>query len=193
MDPNASWDVEYYKFLGSPTTILTQWFPCEPNWGDHKLVAIEENSAQVTGLSLSWKYDNSYSTGPNQSPYYPNGHPELLVSKLAPQAKIMFFAACELFPTFTKKGEVPPFLQMWDIHDPKLDGVQETRARAIVVPNYPNSDSVQLADGANQWVQILQNLIKGQNIQTAVNNANIGTSKTWQVFGNQNVTLRSAK
>ena len=101
----------------------------------------------------------------------------------------MFFAACELFPSFRKPGEVPPFIQMWDVHDPKLDGIQETRQRAIIVPTYA---VVLLADGSNQWAHILKHLVKGDNVLSAVNQANEETGNKWQVFGNQSVTLRSS-
>jgi hypothetical protein len=44
-----------------------------------------------------------------------------------------------------------------------------------------------LATAASEWNSILQNLLKGENIQTALNNAR------WKYLGNPNVTIRSAK
>ena len=185
---HAPWDIEYEGpgivngVLGIPVVLN---LPCEPNWGDHKLVSLEESSAvALRTLSNSWTYMNSPWT-------LPNYHPELLVSeKIFPQAKILFFAACALNPTFAKAKEVPPFIQMWDVHDPTIDGVQETRQRALVVPNYI---VVNLADGANQWVQILKFLTQGQTIQTAVLNANMVTHNEWKVLGNTQVKLGTGK
>jgi len=60
----------------------------------------------------------------------------------------------------------------------------------MVVPTY---DVVNLADGANQWVQILKHLVKGESVLSAVNNANGTTGLNWRVLGNPNVTISSAK
>jgi hypothetical protein len=183
-DPiHDGWDMEYYGegiVNGVLNVPIATYLPCEPKWNDHKLITIEENSTvALAHLGANWLYINS----PWTLPVY---HPQLLVSeKMFPQAKILFFASCALNPTFGKPGEVPPFIQMWDIHDPTIDRIQETRQRAIVVPTTPVA---LLATAAAKWQSILQNLTAGKNIQDAV-----GNDANWKVLGNPNVTISSSK
>jgi hypothetical protein len=176
---------------GAINVPIEQNLPCEENWGDHKLLSIEEDSTSaLSGLSDAWKYANSLWT-------LPQYQPQLLVSsKMSPQAKVLFFAACALGPTFGKPGEVPPFMEMWDIHDLSIDGIQETRQRSMVIPTTPVA---LLATAASEWNSILQNLLKGQNICTAVIKASGQNTCTpassaqgsWKVLGNPNVTIGS--
>ena len=98
----------------------------------------------------------------------------------------MFFASCALSPAFAKPGEVPPFIQMWGIHDPSIDGKQETEQRAMIVPTI---SVVTLGTAASEWTSILNNLLKGQTVQAAVNNAGPG----WRVLGNQSVIIHTKK
>jgi len=74
-----------------------------------------------------------------------------MVDKLAPEANIMFFAACSLVPPLAKANEVPVFLQMWDIHDARFDHA-ETRDRAIILPL---GNDVHLQNAASMWRLIL--------------------------------------
>jgi hypothetical protein len=189
-DPiHEGWDMEYLGegiVNGVLNVPVVAYLPCEENWGDHKIVTIEEDSTvALAHLSNAWrKYINSPWT-------LPNYHPELKISqKMYPQAKIMFFAACALNPSFAQPGEIPPFIQMWDIHDPTIDSITETRQRVIIVPDYAVTN---LADVANQWVHILQHLVKGETVSSAVGHANDETNKKWKALGNPNVTLKTAK
>ena len=73
-----------------------------------------------------------------------------------------------------------------------------TSGRALVVP--PSATDIDLDMGEYEWLQILANLTSGQNLQTAVANANAATApiawytvvngvktrvpaQTWQVIG----------
>lgn len=78
---------------------------------------------------------------------------------------------------------------MWDVHDPTIDGIQDTRQRAMVVPT---SSDVLLGTGANEWVQILKQLVKGKSIFDAVNR-NGTTNSNFKVLGNPDVTISSTK
>ncbi len=50
------------------------------------------------------------------------------------QAKVLFVGACAISPGFAQPGEIPVFLQMWDINDARY-GTAETRDRAVIVPD----------------------------------------------------------
>jgi len=191
-DPNAPWDVLYPN---------GDTLPPEPNnWGDHKLVSLEKDVSTVLGLNSdpNWEYRNSAWT---------QQHPSLLLGdKLAPQAKIVFFGACSLNPGFGYPGEVPPFVQMWDVHDLSTDGTVETRARAIIVPVYPPNhrkpDDVELGVASKAWIFILDRLVHGATVTDAVNYANnrikgdpayqlYDQGLYWMVLGNHSINLKS--
>jgi len=164
---------------------------CEPyGWNDHKLVSIEEDLTKVVGVSSNpnWNYRNSQWT---VDPIL--GHPSLLLaSRLAPEAKIMFFASCSLNPSFGFPGEIPPFVQMWDVHDLSIDGTVESRVRAMIVPDTQIGSSVNLAQAAKAWVQILNNLVHGATVGDAVAAANnVPNAAHFRVLGNHGVKLWS--
>jgi hypothetical protein len=168
---------------------------------------MEKDVTTVTGLSsnANWNYSNNA---------WALAHPSvLLVNKAGPQAKIMFFGACSLSPGFGFPGEVPPFVQMWDVHDLSIDGEAETRVRAMIVPVYPpnhwlrknfNTDDVELGLASKEWIYILSQLVAGANVTDAVNYANNQILSDpvylqnpqyngvyWTVLGNHGVNLRS--
>ena len=131
----------------------------------------------------------------------------LLADKLAPQAKIMYFGACSLNPSFAAPGEVPPFVQMWDVHDLTIDGAVESRVRAMIVPVFPPNrqkpDEVLLYLAGKEWEFILQKLVSGSNVADAVSYANSqiqldpgyatqNQGLYWKVLGNHGVKLSSS-
>jgi IPT/TIG domain-containing protein/Big-like domain-containing protein len=192
-DPNAPWDILYPN---------GDTLPFEPVWQDRKLVSMEEDVNTLTGLSSdpNWQYFNSAWT---------QGHPSLLlVNKVAPQAKIMFFGACSVNPGFGFPGEVPPFVQMWDVHDLSIDGTVENRVRAMIVPVYPpnhgHPDDVDLGVASREWIFILNQLVKGATVADAVNSANNQIQNDpvyqkydqglyWMVLGNRGVVIKEYK
>ena len=103
--------------------------------------------------------------------------PLLLIDKIAQQAKILFFGSCALKPQLAQPGEVPVFLQMWDINDIRF-GVPETRDRAMVLPDgdsFPGFDTntTDLKYAAAIWAKIIEDLtINKMNIFDAVKDAN---------------------
>jgi hypothetical protein len=120
------------------------------------------------------------------------GHkPVLLADKLVQQAKILFFAACDLNPPQAPIGQAPVFLQLWDIHDARFD-FAETRQRAIIVPN---ANGVFLEDAASVLQTILTDMVlNGLTVQQAVDDANRkpGQAQIQQfvVYGNGSVRLK---
>jgi hypothetical protein len=115
------------------------------------------------------------------------------VNKISQQAKILFFGACALSPQLAQLGEVPVFIQMWDINDASY-GTPETRPRAIVVPNGNSvpggfdTNTTDLVYAAAMWAQIVKDLVVGigpnqppekVSIQDAVNHANATVTPNW--------------
>jgi hypothetical protein len=189
----SSWDVTYQQL---PHTLTPECLPpnnltCPnyPNGVQNKLLNFEKDASTVTGLrngpGQPWNYGNSAVTlaGPPQYPG-PDHKPLLLVNKISQQVKILFFGACGLQPQLTQAGEVPVFLQMWDINDARY-GTPETRPRAIIVPDAtsvlgfdPNFTDLVYASG--MWRTILKDLVVGKmTVQQAVNDANNTVTPTW--------------
>jgi hypothetical protein len=152
------------------------------------LMPLEKFSGANIGLSDLWAYRNHPVT---------YAFPEKLwvTNPVLTQAKVLFFGACALNPTFRLPNEVPPFLQMWDIHDPNLDGIEEVRQRAIIVPT---NVSTNIETAAEAWRIIIDHLTKGETVAQAIASANqysehvatIAARVTFQVFGNKQVTIR---
>jgi hypothetical protein len=87
----------------------------------------------------------------------------------------------------TKPGDVPVFLQLWDIHDAQFD-YAETRARAIILPV---GNRVLLEDAAGAWQTILSDMVlKKMTVQQAVKDASSVSIQQFVVYGNPNVKLR---
>jgi hypothetical protein len=119
----------------------------------------------------------------------------------------LFFGACAVFPSLTKPGEVPVFLQMWDVNDART-GTPETRDRAMIVPDgssVPGTDTnaTDLSYAAAMWQQMLYDMIVSKmSVTAAVNDANATIQPIWPhpantppppkfiVYGNPNVKLR---
>src|SRR6266852_501367 len=79
-------------------------------------------------------------------------------------------------------------------HDLSIDATAEARARAIIVPITQSASQVLMGDGANEWVHILNHLVKNETVQDAVNAANQETPPTatkYQVLGNHGINLKS--
>jgi acyl carrier protein len=155
------------------------------------LLPIEKNFNTVTWSPLAggvdpvnWHYDNDLFTTQDQPG---PSHSFLLVDKLVPDAKVIFIGACALNPAFTKPGEKPIFLQMWDIDDARF-GKAETRDRAIIVPV---GNTSLLADAAVRWAQILADLTKPtkrMTVQQAVDDVNASdTVQQFVVYGNTGI------
>ena len=84
---------------------------------------------------------------------------------LATQAKIIFFAACDLDTTMQNF----------------FGFTNSTVGRALLFPQ--NVTDIDLDMGEYEWEQILANLTSGQNLQSAVANANTATAKiTWYQY-----------
>jgi hypothetical protein len=184
-DPTAPFD-KIYNYSDANGNQVTQTLPYEPNWNDHKLLSLEEDATKLVGLSSSWRYRNS-----QWAIEYPSF---FLAGKLAPQAKIMFFGACSLNPSFGFPGEISPFVQMWDVHDLSIDGTVEMRVRAMIVPNVQIGSTVPLAEAAAAWVKILNHLVHGSTVGEAVSAANNETPPStvkFKVLGNHGVKLTS--
>ena len=182
-DPTAPYDVPY-TYLDSNGSEVTQYLPFEPNWNDHKIISLEEDVTKVVGLGPLWQYQNDQWAIRNPSIF--------LAGKLAPQAKIMFFASCSLNPSFGAPGEIPPFVQMWDVHDISIDGTVENRVRAMIVPDTPIGSNVLLAAASKAWIQILKNLVQGATVGDAVAQANtVPGAQQFKVLGNHGIKLKS--
>ena len=110
-------------------------------------------------------------------------------------------------PKITKPGEVPLFLQMWDIGDARFGtGIPELEDRAMIVPDgnsVPNevfdTNDTDLSYAAAMWQQILFDMVANKmSVSAAVADANNKITKIWpvvngvqqpnfMVLGNQNV------
>jgi hypothetical protein len=193
----ATWDHDYFPNdvigSGTPTPLSPECFPQDgtcgtgPNPIVNKLLPLEKDATTVQNLGAVWQYGNDEVTTSNDPP--PAHRSILLADKLVQQAKILFFAACDLKPPLAQPGEVPVFLQLWDIHDAQFD-FAETRQRAIIVPN---GNSTFLEDSADAWQTILSDMIlQSMTVQQAVADANSkpGRLQQFVVYGNPNVKLK---
>ena len=109
--------------------------------------------------------------------------PLLLVNKLFPDAHLFFFAACDLSPPLASNGDLPVFLQMWDVNDARF-GQPEIRDRAIIVPVGNNVD---IGAGAAAWRFILFEMtVYKYNVRKAVLDLNATKPVVqYAVYGNQ--------
>ena len=193
----ATWDHDYFfndiTGVGSATPLNSECFPQDGTCGTgphpvvNKLLPLEKDANTVQNLGAVWQYGNDEVTTSNDPP--PAHRSTLLADKLVQQAKILFFAACDLKPPLAQPGEVPVFLQLWDIHDAQFD-FAETRQKAIIVPN---GNSTFLEDSADAWQTILSDMIlQSMTVQQAVTDANSkpGRLQQFVVYGNQNVKLK---
>ena len=169
----------------------------------------------MTGLGPKWNYHNHASIvgtlapgGPSPQSQPPHA-PLLLVNKLSQQSKVLFIGACAVVPKMTQTGELPLFLQMWDIMDARFGtGIPELEDRAMIVPDgnsTPNqvfdTNTTDLSYAAAMWQQILFDMtVNKMTVLAAVQHANATITPTWpllngvrqpdfMVLGNQNVVL----
>ena len=204
---DSSWDVNY---TGTPSNLVWECLapnnfcdPSKPNATPiNKLLNFEKDSSKVIGLpnqvGQPWNYINSPVTTA-ASPGPPHA-PLLLIDKIAQQAKILFFGACALQPQIALPSDVPVFVQMWDINDVSY-GTQETRPRAIVIPDANSisgfdTNQTDLVYAAVIWTRIIQDLVVGKmTIRQAVDDANSNVTPEWtqqpkfKVLGNPSVRL----
>lgn len=149
----------------TPAQCLNALLPLEKD-----VNTIQYCSETITGncQGTQWKCTNDLVTNAT-SPSPPNA-PVLLVNKMFPDAHVFFIGACAVNPTLAKKGEVPVFLQMWDIHDAQFD-LPETRDRVIIVPV---GNSVNLGGAAGVWRFILYEMtVYGYTVKEALADANL--------------------
>ena len=156
----------------------------------NKLLPLEKDVATVTGFTES-QYGNDLVTK-SDTPAPPH-RPILLANKLPINAKVMFAAACYLIPggQILTQGQVPIFLQMWDIHDAAYDA-PETRDRAIILPA-AGTESL-LEDAAQQWIYILNDMVNNKKtVQQAVDDVNKNDKlQQFVVYGNHAVNITTA-
>jgi hypothetical protein len=139
-----------------------------------------------------------------QSPFLENPVPMGQVIDVVPrQAKIIFIGACAIQPTIFQAPIIPPFLQMWDIHnqtiDLNLNVIPATKGRAMIAPTSQFTD---LTAAAKVWIRIVSDMLgdpkrrrPAMNVGDAVNEANtwaqsVGFSAAWAVIGDPTVRLR---
>jgi IPT/TIG domain/PQQ-like domain len=180
----------------------------------NKLLPFEKDSTTVTGLGAAWAYNNSAvivgTPAPGEPPpaLTPRA-PVLLANKLSQQAKVLFIGACAVVPKMTQPGDLPVFMQMWDIVDAGFgNGSPESEDRAMIVPDgnsIPNeifdTNATDLSYAAFMWQQILYDMIvKKMTVYDAVADANTSITPNWpvvngvqqpnfMVLGNKNVRL----
>jgi hypothetical protein len=200
----SSWDIDYPctpigmcipEQLTSECTPPTSITVCNgPNGPPpvNKLLPLEKDTATVTGLTDPvWRYTNEVVTT-SDTPGPPH-RPSLLANTLAVNAKVMFVGACYLIPggQILSHGQVPVFLQMWDIHDANFD-FAETRDRAMILPA-AGSESF-LEDAAFQWENILNDMVNNKKtVQQAVDDVNKNDKiQQFVVYGNHGVKITTA-
>ncbi len=149
----------------------------EPDFEDSKLLPLDKDSTTVVGLGPAW----SYIPDPEA----------VLVDKLETNASVLFFASCALKPTFWHNGEVAPFLQMWNLNPTPL----HPTPKAIIVSN---AREVHLALAAKVWKIIARKLADGEDVGTAVDEANTdpilqGFFEQWEVVGDRSVRIAPVK
>ena len=192
----SSWDTLYPPpngILVKPQALPSECKPpnntCDPKLPPteetNALLPMEKDSSTVQGLGQQWNYTNDYFTTAT-TPGPPHA-PLLLVNKMFPDANIFFIGACAVNPTLAKPGEVPVFLQMWDIHDSRFD-MPEKRRRAIIAPLGNQTD---LVSAAAVWRRVLFDMtVYGDTIQDAVTDANIAVkasnpnAQQYAIYGN---------
>ena len=181
----------------------------------NKLLPLEKDSTNVVGLGPNWAYHNNWAIAGTLAPGGPSPQSQpshaslLLVNKLSQQAKVLFIGACAVVPKMTKPGEVPLFMQMWDIGDARFGtGIPELEDRAMIVADgnsIPNevfdTNDTDLSYAAAMWQRILFDMTVGKmNVLAAVEDANNTIASTWpqvngvrqpnfMVLGNKNVVL----
>jgi hypothetical protein len=156
----------------------------------NKLLPLQKDVTTVVGFPQRM-YGNDY-VATSDTPGPPH-RPILLVDKLAVNAKVIFAGACYLIPEgqLLTNGQVPIFLQMWDIHDANFDR-EETRDRAMILPTA--GTEAKLEDAARQWINIVKDMVNNKKtVQQAVDHVNANdTIQQFVVYGNHNVKLTTA-
>jgi hypothetical protein len=196
----GSWDIEYNNVLPDGAVQFQELnHECRPPNSlcdgtiqpqtpkQNALLPLEKQQSTVSGLGLPWNYANDLVTTAT-TPGPPHAR-WLLVNKVFPDAHVLFIGACSLNPSLANHGEVPVFLQMWDIHDARFDRA-ETRDRAIILPV---GNEVQLANAASVWRRILFDMtVSGMTVQGAVADANANNpgGQQFAAYGNQNVKFQ---
>jgi hypothetical protein len=220
----SSWDWSYdVPWLTLPQGLFEECVApnnlCDTNQAQtpvlNKLLPLEKDSTTVTGLGPAWNYHNNPAAigtlapgGPSPQSQLPHA-PLLLVNKLSQQARVLFIGACAVVPKMTQPGEVPLFLQMWDIADVRFGtGVPELEDRAMIVPDGNSipgevfdTNNTDLAYAAAMWQQILSDMVvQKMTVKDAVDDANSKITLTWpktngvqqpyfMVLGNPKVVL----
>jgi hypothetical protein len=198
----SSWDISYPctpvgncvpQFLTSECSPPTSIDVCNAINGplpSNKLLPLEKDVSTVTGFPEPM-YDNELVTK-SETPGPPH-RPILLADKLAINAKVIFVGACYLIPgnQSPNQGQVPIFLQMWDIHDAKFDH-EETRDRAMILPSA--GSEAKLEDAALQWINIVNDMVNNKKtVQQAVDDVNANdTIQQFVVYGNHSVKISTA-
>jgi hypothetical protein len=166
-----------------PLMIRTEWYT-------H---SVPSEKKQNSMSHPPWNYHNSAVIAGTPEPGEP-GPPQtsrasvLLVNKLSQQAKVLFIGACAVVPKMTQTGEIPLFLQMWDISDARFGtGIPELEDRALIVPDgssIPNSifdtNETDLSYASAMWQRIVFDMVvMKMNVTAAVNDANATITPTW--------------
>ncbi len=149
----------------------------EPDFEDSKMLPLDKDSTTVVGLGPAW----SYIPDPEA----------VLVDKIETSASVLFFASCALKPTFWHNGEIAPFLQMWNLNPTPL----HPTPKAIIVSD---TREVHLALAAKVWKIIARKLADGEDVGTAVDEANTdpilqGYLEQWEVVGDRNLRIAPPK
>jgi hypothetical protein len=126
-----------------------------------------------------------------------------LIDVVPRQAKIVFIGACAIQPDIFVSPIIPPFLQMWDIHnqtiDLNLNVIPATKGRAIIAPT---SEGTDLTAAAKIWIRILGDMLgdpkshkAAMSVGEAVDEANkwlnaSGLTGSWSVIGDPTTRLR---